>query len=220
MERTRREWLRAVGPLALGGLSGCGAFDGQQGEDPRTATDDDERPTATRTDAPGPIPTLELHGTVLSAATADGPPTVEATLRNPSDRPVRVGMGPALLFSDDTSSIDGWSDAVAIVPEDDGVLVETPTEQDGDCWRLPEDEQPRIQSILDWRDLDGGGSMSETYAVYTRGEDAECLPEDTYVFEDVISVRSESNPATLALELSIGPDGDLDASGAYRRGPP
>lgn len=219
MERTRREWLRAVGPLALGGLSGCGAFDGQQADDPRTATDADERPTATRTEAPGPIPTLELHGTVLSA-TADGPPTVEATLRNPSDRPVRVGMGPALLFTDGTRGLDRWDEALAIVPEDDGVLVETPTERDGECWRLPGDEQPRIQSILDWRDLDGGDSISETYAVYTRGEDTECLPEGTYTFRDVISVRSESNGATLALELSIGPDGDLDASGEYRPEPP
>lgn len=220
MRRTRREWLRSLGTVSLGAVAGCGAFDGQQRDDPRTATDADERPTETRTEAPGPIPTLELHGTVRSAATADGPPTVEAALRNPSDRPVRVGMGPALLFSDNSGRLDRWDEAVAIVPEDDGVLVETPSERDGECWRLPEDEQPRIQSLLDWRDLAGGASISETYAVYTRGEDAECLPEGTYVFEDVISVRSGSNPATLALELSIGPDGDLTASGAYRRGPP
>lgn len=220
MERTRREWLRSVAPASLGAVAGCGAFDGQQRDEPRTATNTDDSRTATDTADPGPIPMLELHGAVVSEATGGGPPTVEATLENPSDRPVRVGMGPALLFSDNSGRLDGWDEAVAIVPEDDGVLVETPTERAGDCRRLPEDEQPRIQSILDWRDLDGGASMSETYAVYTRGEDTECLPEGTYTFRDVISVRSESNTATLALELTIESDGDLAVSGEYRPEPP
>lgn len=61
--------------------------------------------------------------------------------------------------------------------------------------------------------LDSGSELTETVSVYARPATDECYPSGTYRFVDQMSfIRTESE-FEIALQISIGADGQIAASG-------
>lgn len=204
MDLPRRSVLH-LATIGVGmSVAGCSA----------TAPTNTESPNPSSTESPTASPTQSVPVTfsaeVLRQATKENPPQLRTRLENQSSGTVRVGFGPALLFTDNAASDElEWADQLVIDPETYVGPWDEPTRSAEGCWRFPEDGSRLVQSSLNWRDLSPSDSLTETYEIYTYGTSGPCLPEGTYQFQDKGYLEDEAHALILTLSLQIDTDQQL-----------
>ena len=201
---TRRMFLRIGSSSFFFGASGCNSSESTPNDEgTKTTTPIATTPTPQSTEVP-----LEFVAKVVKQPTNNGPGVIEARLTNSGSKSVDIGFGPTLLFTDNSDPSLVWSDELVLIPSTRVGPVETPDSTSEGCWRYTNDG-PYIRSILEWRSLDPGSSISEQYRLYTRGTDTPCLPVGTYRYEDKEYVEEESRPILLSLLLEVPESGKL-----------
>jgi hypothetical protein len=215
----RRSLLGTLGSVAVVGTVGCVSSTGsgseaKSGEPDETAATADAR-TATMGD-PG---SLSFAAEVAEQPSSEAPARIATRLRNTGSEPVRVGLGPTLLFSDGTEEL-AWSSELVLDPDDPGVKMPGETRPVDGCWRHLADSAQPVQSILEWHTIEPNGALSETFDVYTRGDSGPCLPEGTHRYEDRIDVGNESRSVTTTLVVRVSSDRTLSAAATMGRAVP
>lgn len=195
MRRTRRAVLSGVLGVSLAGCA--------------DRTERMPSPTAVGPSTAA-VDALAFDAEVVRQASADTPARVRATLENTGTTAAEVSYGPALLFTDNADNGLSWPRALVLDPETYVGPSAEPYQDEEGCWRFPEDGAQAVQSSLETRELAAGESVSEAYDVYTR-ETGPCLPAGTYLFEDKGSLGSRA--LVLGLELAVGEDGTITATG-------
>lgn len=198
----RRHLLRAS---AIGlGVSTAGCYDETTGasaeratdETPATGTPAEETPTPARTRGP-----LSFVARVVEQPSEEAPATIRTKLTNTSENEIAVGTGPKLVFR---APDDAFEHGLVLYPETFVGPNATPDEPTDGCWRYTDDEF-LVQDLLEWRSVEGGGSIGERHRVYTVGTDRPCLPDGVYPFGEDVFVDDESR--VLDLEVSLTVDG-------------
>jgi hypothetical protein len=213
MEMTRREALQLSSGALAPGVAGCLTSPSGRSDATSTTTHAPE-PTTTATTSPTRDPQLRFAAEVLQQASPEAPARVAAHLTNTEERPVSVGYGPTLLFTDDASDELDWARDVVLVADTYTGPNDEPSEPTDGCWRFPGDGYVAIQSSLEFREIPPGESLSEQYSVYTRGRSSACLPEGTYRYQDEEYFEEESRPMILTLVVRIDENGRLSAETA------
>lgn len=208
MDLPRRSVLHLAGIGVGMSVTGCSAIESTPTESPTPHS------TPTSTESPTTSPPqsgpVTFSAEVLRQATNEHPPQLRARLENQSSDTVRVGFGPALLFTDNVASDElEWADQLVIDPETYVGPWDEPTQSADGCWRFPEDGSRAIQSSLNWRNLSPSDSLTETYDVYTSGTSGPCLPDGTYRFQDKGNLEDEAHALILTLSLQIDTDQQL-----------
>ena len=206
----RRSYLQAVSLVGAGSLAGCSTTTSPTTETPDPATSQStESPTTSSTEtqtASTPQSILvSFSAEVVRQTSKDAPPQLRAQLTNQSSKIVEIGLGPALMFSDDSEPLE-WADELVLDPETHVGPWSEPTQSADGCWRFPEDGTRLVQNSIEWHELSPSDSLSDTYSVYTFGNTGSCLPEGVYRFQDDVYLGNEEN--TLVLTLSIQADAD------------
>ena len=208
----RRSLLEALGGVAVVGTAGCissigsGSEAGSERSDETAATAGDAR-TVTM----GDTGALSFAADVAEQPSSEAPARIAARVETTGSEPVRVGLGPTLLFSDDSGDL-AWSSELVLNPDDPGVKMPGETRSIDGCWRHLADAKQPIQSILKWHTIEPNGSLRETFDVYTRGDAGPCLPEGTYRYQDEILVGNESRSVTTTLVVEVSSDRTLSAT--------
>ncbi|WP_049902362.1 hypothetical protein [Halococcus agarilyticus] len=212
MRIERRSLLGAVGSVAVVGVTGCISSTGSEpgtesGKSGETAAASGDARTVTR----GNSESLSFTAEAIEQPSSEAPARIEAALKNTGPAPVRVGLGPTLLFSDDTGDL-AWSSEVVLDPDDPGVKMPGETRLVDGCWRHLADAEQPIQSILGWRTIEPNGSLRETFDAYTRGDSGSCLPEGRHRYQSQVLVGNESHSVTTTLVVRISSDRTLSAT--------
>lgn len=213
---TRRKALQ-LSSLALGsGLAGCPAMPPEN--TPTEGPTSDASPGASPTGTFSTENVPSFTGEILRQASDEAPARVRAILSNDGESGVEVGYGPTLLFTDNAGSINDWPEELVLDP--DGYIGpwDDPYQSEDGCWCFPKEGSRLVQSILEWRTLDPGQSVSTEYSVYTLGDSRPCLPTGTYQFQDGGSLERENQSIIFTLTLEVGADRHLTAiSGSLKR---
>ena len=208
-----------MGGLAAVALGGCTA----RSDPSETGTPTNRRkPTETETPpssptAPPPDFDLSFEAEVRAQASESTPPRLGASLTNEANDPIRLGMGPALLFSDtaggDLERRRGPDGNRLVTLPDTHIGPNTPPERRTDgCWTYRGEEY--VQSIVEWRTLDPGEALSEQYSLYNDADDDSCFPPGEYVYQDRIYVATESRATVLTLTVTVEESRDVGVAAA------
>ena len=208
----RRSLLEALGGVAVVETTGCISSMGS-GSEARSERSDETAATAgdARTVTMGDTGALSFAADVAEQPSSEAPARIAARVETTGSEPVRVGLGPTLLFSDDSGDL-AWSSELVLNPDDPGVKMPGETRSIDGCWRHLADAKQPIQSILEWHTIEPNGSLSETFDVYTRGDAGPCLPEGTYRYQDEILVGNESRSVTTTLVAEVSSDRTLSTA--------
>lgn len=150
----------------------------------------------------GGLQELTLSGDVLHQPSSDHPGRVEATLSVTGNGPVTVLMGPALLLT----AVDGAESSVFLQPQSDVGDVPAGRLTDGGCWKIADGERLEYRSSIESYVVRPDSPVTETYDVYTRGSQTQCLPTGAHWFEDTVSGESESSEALLEFVVELTDD--------------
>ncbi|WP_424001024.1 hypothetical protein ACOZ4I_15230 [Haloarcula salina] len=214
----RRAFLTAAGVAYVSGLGGCVSSDEESRSPEHTTSSAEYGPTPTEgtqtsTDVFSPSASeLSFTANVLNQATTEEPPSIEIALINNATEPIEIEYGAALLFSDDSGSTE-WGEEIAIEPESSGANLGSNPERTDGCWSVASDTYLEIISIADFITLNPGDQFTETVFVYSRSETDECYPAGTYRFEDRLRFTSTDSQFEVALQISVGSNGEIAASG-------
>lgn len=213
MSPSRRSVLQLSAIALSGGLAGCST--GQSGLEDNGTQTPTSSPTASArspTESTRAAPDLSLSAAIFQQPSTAMPAEVEVRLSNEGAKEVELGYGPALLFTDNSASDDlQWPENLVIDPETNVGPWKDPVRTADSCWRYPEDASRPVQSILEWRTLDAGESLSERYEVYTDSDADSCLPQGSYRFQDKGYVEKESRSMVLTLVLEVDDTHQLTA---------
>lgn len=207
MARNRRSFLRAAGVAATLGVAGCLGDGGAPAttdptSDTTGTTTTATTTTPTTTSGPPAARSLSLDARVLWQADADRPARVEATLANDGDATVVAGYGRWLLFTDNAGGLE-WPEGISLAPVDSSGRATDLSRSDSGCWRAATDEERTVVSILEYRGLAPGETISQRYDVFTADGASACRPDGRYVFEDGVTMRSDDSEAVLTLVLDL-----------------
>ncbi len=154
---------------------------------------------------------------MTAQATPESPARVRASLTNEWDRPVHLGFGFALLYSDTTGDLAYGGGHLVVLPIDVVQAPRAPSEPTDGCWVFG---QPlTIPSILQWRTLAPGESIDRAYRIlrYDAPENDTCLRPGTYRFQDSLELDCEGGcggrTLLVTLALTVHDDGRLSAVG-------
>lgn len=222
----RRALLRAAGSSVLVGLAGCSGLVGSRadtdGPPPGSPTEPASANGLTAAD-------IELGVELERQFTPAHPAHLVIELRNAGDDWLEFTYGP-VLFSELRSEPAGLalmpddrSRFSAMTPDETGETVSfVPETPDDGCWREPAGSWI-VDAIGRTASLGPGDVVTEGYTVLTTG-DGECLPPDTYRFDQRLDVETRittrSNretggtaaSVTLAFALEIDEAGTVSAA--------
>lgn len=185
MQRTRRSLL-AAGAAAVSALAGCSSTDA---DDAGTTT---RPPPDTETMSPD-ADALTVSATVARQASADGPPHIDVTLANEGDAPIGVEADPS-LFAGSPGTFRGL---VLLAADEDMDATHA-----DDCWRVSVDtDAGPAETAL--QDVPAGGSITQSFDVYTREAADECLPTGTYSVTKELDVTGIAASVSLSLRFEV-----------------
>lgn len=198
----RRQFLAGLAAAGSAGIAGCPDGGGSTGTPTPT-------PTASVAD-------LTYGAEVLEQLSAEAPASVRTMLLNHGDATVGVEARETVVLEFEY----GPDRAVLLFPETPVGPNETPSGPAGGCWRYTDDGF-LVRDVAELHEVDPEGAFTETYRVYTRGEERSCLPDGQYGFGATVrdGEVEEEDEAELELRVDVTIDGGHVSVSAFENRP-
>lgn len=144
--------------------------------------------------------------TVVEQRSATTPATIRTTLTTDRGK-AQIRAGETIVLRYD----DGPGYDVVLFPDTDVGPNDPPAEPSDGCWRYT-DPDLLARAIEEWHTVDSGDGFQETYRLFTRGADGQCLPDGDYRF--AADVRDETrDELQVAVAVSIT-DSEVSVEGS------
>lgn len=143
---------------------------------------------------------------VVEQQSATTPATIRTTLTTDRGESQISARETIVLRYDDGPGYD-----VLLFPDTDVGPNDPPAEPSEGCWRYT-DSDLLARDIEEWHTVDSGDGFRETYRLFTRGADGQCLPDGDYRF--LADVRDGTrNELQVVVAVSIS-DGQVSVDGS------
>ena len=145
----------------------------------------------------GTVDDLAYSATVLEQRSTDSPARIRTELTNSGEQEIEISAKETIVLRYN----NGPGFKIILLPKTDVGPNDPPEETSGECWRYSKNNL-LARDIEMWHSINSGEAFRETYSVFTKGDDTQCLASGEYWFTDTIQDR-EDNKLELLLNISI-----------------
>ena len=149
------------------------------------------------TSSSGTVNDLAYSATVLEQRSTDSPARIRTELTNSSEQEIEISAKETIVLRYN----NGPGFKIILLPKTDVGPNDPPEEASGECWRYSKNNL-LARDIEVWHSVNSKEAFRETYSVFTKSDDTQCLVSGEYWFTDTIQDR-ENNKLGLLLNISI-----------------